>query len=256
MNQQDIIDKIQKLLSLANSPNENEAAQAAAKAQQLLMQHNLSLEDIKAKSTFSNSIEREELEAHKRKIHWKGKLAHAIADANFCKIWWHNGRLELAGKSHNRAIVKSLYEYLSTAIERLANLGVKAEKLNYKNYLEQIAGMGIVPMPEPNWRTWKSSFITGCSSRLCDRIKEQTDRMKTEGIPETNVTGLICRQAYDREREAITIYLQSLGISLRRCRANSKANFSRDGYSAGQRAADSISLNRQVNASSGARLLK
>jgi hypothetical protein len=43
MTNQDIIEKIRKLLALSESPNEHEAALAAARAQELLQRHNLTL---------------------------------------------------------------------------------------------------------------------------------------------------------------------------------------------------------------------
>jgi hypothetical protein len=46
MTRQQIIDKIQKLLALANSSNENEAKSAAAMAQALLTKYNLTMTDI------------------------------------------------------------------------------------------------------------------------------------------------------------------------------------------------------------------
>lgn len=44
-----IIERIQKLLNLANSPNENEATLATAKANELLTKYNLNLQEIKDK---------------------------------------------------------------------------------------------------------------------------------------------------------------------------------------------------------------
>jgi hypothetical protein len=46
--QQDIIEKVQKLLALATSPNENEAKLAAAKAHELLTKYNMSLDEVEA----------------------------------------------------------------------------------------------------------------------------------------------------------------------------------------------------------------
>ena len=43
-----IIEKIKKLLALANSSNEHEAALAASHAQRLLSEHNLAMADIEA----------------------------------------------------------------------------------------------------------------------------------------------------------------------------------------------------------------
>ncbi len=45
-----IIERIQKLLNLANSPNENEAKLATAKANELLTKYNLNLQEIKDKN--------------------------------------------------------------------------------------------------------------------------------------------------------------------------------------------------------------
>ncbi|MBM4056579.1 MAG: DUF2786 domain-containing protein, partial [Planctomycetes bacterium] len=44
-----ILDKVHKLLALAQSPNEHEAQTAMAKAHELLLRHNLSLLDTQAK---------------------------------------------------------------------------------------------------------------------------------------------------------------------------------------------------------------
>lgn len=266
MNQSDIIDKIAKLLALATSPNENEAAQAAAKAQELLMQHNLSLGDIKTdQSSAKIPIEQTVIDSSGKKIHWKGFLAQAIARANFCQMYWNTrggqSRTMILGKSHNVAITKSIYVYLITAVERLATEGVKAEKRNYCDYLNQIAGRGIDAQPEPNWRTWKSSFITGCSRRLCDRLDEQKRSLERDGITtETgkgnSVSGLACRQAYEREAAAIQLWKRENNLQIRSSSCRSKAQISRDGYNAGRQAGDSVGLNRQMGDGNGSRLLK
>jgi len=90
--------------------------------------------------------------------------------------------------------------------------------------------MGIKPkIAEPNWRTWKSSFISGCSKRLSERIDEQTRLMNSQGIPDTAVTGLACRMAHEREQEAISQWRREQGIKLTRRKSGSKARVTRDG---------------------------
>lgn len=167
----------------------------------------------------------------------------------------------VAGRSHNVAIPKgqasfagiaqSLYDYLTKTVERLAAEGVNSEKQAWRIYLSQIEGTGIEPFNEPNWRTWKSSFITGCSERLSERIDEQTRLMNSQGIPDTAVTGLACRMAHEREQEAIAQWRREQGINLTQRKSESKARVTRDGYTAGQRAGGSISLERQLSNSSG-----
>lgn len=149
---QDILDRIAKLLALATSPNEHEAVAAATKAQELLLEHNLHLEDIKSEHKSPDLlIEQVEIDSYSRRVYWKGFLANVIADANFCKMWWMGGRMIVVGRNHNVAIVKSLYEYLTTTVERLAAEGVKSEKQAYIMYLAQFVEMGIKPLAaEPN----------------------------------------------------------------------------------------------------------
>lgn len=250
---QDILDRITKLLALATSPNEHEAAAAAAKAQEILTEHNLRLEDIKSEHKSPDMpIEQVEIDSYGRRVYWKGFLASALADANFCAMWWLGGRVIVVGRNHNVAIVKSLYDYLTKTVERLAAQGVKSEKEAYVVYQGEFLIMGIKPsVTEPNWRTWKYSFITGCTKRLAERIEEQTRRMNAEGIPNTAVTGLACRMAHEREQEAIAQWRREQGINLTQRKSGSKARVTRDGYTAGQRAGDSISLKQQLTSSSG-----
>lgn len=249
---QEIIDRVNKLLALATSANEYEASAAAAKAQEILTEHNLALEDIKTdQKPPTLPIEQITIGSNSRKVYWRGFIANAIANANFCKMWWMGGRMVVAGRRHNVAIALSLYDYLTKTVERLAAEEVKAQKQAWRSYLSQAEVIGIEPFPQPNWRRWKSSFITGCSGRLLERIEEQRQRMNSQGIPNTKVTGLACRMAHEREQEAIAQWQQEQGITLTGRKATSRARVTKDGYRAGQRAGDAISLERQLsNASS------
>ena len=248
---QEIIDRIHKLLALATSANEYEASVAAAKAQEILTEHNLRLEDIETgQKSPALPIEQITIGSNNRKVYWRGFIANVIANANFCKMWWMGGRMVIAGRRHNVAIALSLYDYLTKTEERLAAEEVKARKQAWHSYLSQVKVIGIEPFPQQNWRRWKSSFITGCAKRLGERIEEQTRRMNSQGIPDTKVTGLACRMAHEREQEAIAKWRQEQGITLIGRKATSKARVTRDGYTAGQRAGDSISLERQLSSGS------
>ena len=248
---QEIIDRVNKLLALATSANEYEASAAAAKAQEILTEHNLGLEDIKTdQKSPALPIEQITIGSNSRKVYWKGFIANAIANANFCKMWWMGGRMVVVGRRHNVAIALSLYDYLIKTVERLAAEEVKAQKQAWRIYLSQREGTSIETLAQPNWRRWKSSFITGCSGRLLERIEEQRQRMNSQGIPNTKVTGLACRMAHEREQEAIAQWRQEQGITLTGRKATSRARVTKDGYTAGQRAGDSISLERQLSSAS------
>ena len=57
--------------------------------------------------------------------------------------------------------------------------------------------------------------------------------------------------AHEREQEAILQWRREQGISLARRKSGSKARVTRDSYIAGQRAGDSISLERQLSSTNG-----
>ena len=117
---QEVIDRIHKLLSLASSPNEYEASAAAAKAQEILTEHNLGLEDIEtSQKSPALPIEQITIGSNSRKVYWRGFIANAIANANFCKMWWMGGKMVIAGRRHNVAITLSLYDYLTKTVEQI-----------------------------------------------------------------------------------------------------------------------------------------
>ena len=67
---QDIVDRIAKLLALADSPNEYEATAAAAKASELLTAHNLRLENFKTSHKLPEiPIEQIALDSNSRKVY-------------------------------------------------------------------------------------------------------------------------------------------------------------------------------------------
>jgi hypothetical protein len=81
---QRLVDKVRKLLALGTSPNENEAAAAVAKAQELMFAYNLSVEDL---------VERKASEIGERATDinllatWQVRLASAVAASSLCRIF-------------------------------------------------------------------------------------------------------------------------------------------------------------------------
>jgi putative NIF3 family GTP cyclohydrolase 1 type 2 len=91
-NKAKILDRIQKLIALSTSPNENEAAVAAEKAQALLIEHNLSMADVKAPTP--------------------GKTMKADIHS-------------FVGEPHNAAVATMMFQYLDKAVNDLAVAGAK-----------------------------------------------------------------------------------------------------------------------------------
>lgn len=138
-----VVARVEKLMRLAaKNPNENEAAQATAKAMELLAAYNLSMEDVAEHGEDSGGVRKQEaLEGGQHD--WEQALWRAVAELNFCMYWhqsrfvvtplgrfqeWRNGRFvkglyrhqhNIVGKKVNIAATNAMASYLQAAIERL-----------------------------------------------------------------------------------------------------------------------------------------
>jgi len=227
---------------MAERGTEHEAAIAAVKVQSLLMQHNIDLSHFYTGDSEADAEVCEWLlEAMSRRQIWKGNLANAIAETNFCRMWWLGPNIKLIGKEHNVQVARHLYSYLVEAIERVTKEAVTAAR-------RQQDTLALF-----NARTWVNSFRLGCAHRLCHRLREQKQRMETEGLPQAKVGVLTCVETYQQESAAIAQWMVNHNIQLGG-KVRSQARTSRSGYQAGKVAGDSISLNRQMSGSYSNRL--
>ena len=88
MTEKDYRQKIRKLLSLAESPNENEARAALLKARQLMAEHNIRLRDLQ--DAGSRKVRREGVDgiSFSKMINpWVADLSAVIGDAFCCKAF-------------------------------------------------------------------------------------------------------------------------------------------------------------------------
>ena len=119
--------KIQKLLSLAKSPNENEAALALQKAQMLLEKYSLSIEDVYQLS--ENDVVEQTILSRQRMPVWIEWLTIMIVDifgvkAYYDPEWRWNGKkyyiqknLRFVGFDADVLIAKHCFVYLKRAID-------------------------------------------------------------------------------------------------------------------------------------------
>lgn len=130
------VDKIKKLLALAKSSNENEAALAAQRASELLLRYNLTEEDFRNTVDFSTDMKSEQiLITHDHdEVIWKSLMLSGVASLNLCECMHvtpnkgYPGSIWILGREHNRAILKLIGEYLILRVYRLSRQHLK-EKL-------------------------------------------------------------------------------------------------------------------------------
>lgn len=228
-----IIDKIRKLLALSKSPNEAEALAAANKAHELLLEHDLALSEV------HETVETRQFVDDKTGMSddsrpWRRFIGNALAKLYFCvyskntiKIPPHK-RYDVhyfAGRPHDAAIAKMMFEYLEKAVARLAVEGGKT-------------------VPAKERAAYDTSFKNAAAIRLNKRIMARYEAarkgtLKTEG----GTTLPAVADLYDQMEKAITDWLgDSVKDSTNRGRVTNVKGLV-DGYDAGNK----IGLDPQVH---------
>lgn len=167
--QEAILDKVQKLLNLAaKNSNEAESTAAAAKAQELLLKHNLSTAALEKTSGGSGKRMQEEVEGGFYR--YQREVWEQVARLNFCRHWvqkkWvapeervrgtrFKRRHVLIGRQVNVRTTINMAGYLLAAIERITR-EVCAEKR-----IENTVG------------NWAMSFREGMAHRITEKLWER-----------------------------------------------------------------------------------
>jgi len=133
-----ILGQIRKLLALAGSQNEHEAAVASAKATALLLKYNLVLAEVgeRANRPLAADLDYFEHPVASEVTRWRARLCLSFARHGFCRVIVtrkpvrdpRTGRsraaraIGLIGRPHDAEIVWFLYETVSTRISELASV--------------------------------------------------------------------------------------------------------------------------------------
>lgn len=157
-----ILEKIEKLLALAgNNPNENEAMDAALKAQELMAKYNIELADVEGPGKSETIVM--ETYAPKANCHyvrkWRYNLASIVAKNFCCKTYVINSETTVFyGYEKDAKIAVEVFKFLFETGNKLANryyLKCKKEGRETKGVL--------------------NTYLVG----FCDGIKEALDKQCT-----------------------------------------------------------------------------
>lgn len=164
-----IKEKIRKLLALASSQNnENEAAAALGKAQELMLTYKLSMADLPDNEVPHEDIicDKEPLFAAGRIHNWKSQLAVIFASHNNCRLVKYNNcktegnsrgtKLVIFGKLSDIDHVRYLLAYAITTLTNFANIPCMNEG-----------------------HTFKQSWYLGAVSGIREKLSEATNRAMT-----------------------------------------------------------------------------
>jgi len=228
-----VMEKIRKLLALAKSSNEHEAASAADKAQLLLAEYNLTLTDVDSRTR--EGVEEDD-DTETDSYPWRRPLGTWVAKMFFCHYMYSTFKRKktsydrhiFVGKPHNIVVAKMMFEYLIATVERLARAGAKSIPLKQRS-------------------PYRVTFRTTCSSRLCTRIADRINVATTSGlqIPDKVTRLPALRSQYEQAQEEIDVFLEPRASEITKVKQNTKILHTQ-GSIDGNKAGEEIGLDQQV----------
>lgn len=247
------IDKIRKLLRLANDPaNPHEAALAAERAFALLQKHRLTLDDLdKAYGSGTENIY-ECLLSEAVPDPAERYLLAAVSLGCSCQcVTWETGAMIL-GTRYDSEFASWLFLYLRDALRRICDV----------EWQKRVAGLtdlllGRHPaLDEPGHEAqWRESFVFGAAVVIHDRLtalklaQESAARRQWDDPQHTPDTGLMCvSRTLARWEQTVANYLRDeLGATPSKQTTDVTVNG--DAFSAGRRAGRALGLNRPFDGS-------
>lgn len=128
MTRKRVIERVRKLLALAKSSNEHEAALAAAHAQRLLAEHNLAISELEMREEGAGEAE---LTVARTVPKWLSSLFAVVAHAFDCMAIVAStadaGRLRFIGVGEDPAVAACTLQFLMQELRRLASRYLKQQ---------------------------------------------------------------------------------------------------------------------------------
>jgi hypothetical protein len=216
------VEKIRKLLALAQSGNPNEAALAASRARELMVIY--AVEESQLTPSEREPIETEGLNLGKKRIpHWEALLSYVLAPSFFCRSFYTKGSdIFVVGRKSDREALIATFWYLKNEI-------MKMSERAWANQPSYTAVHG---------KTWKTGFNEGCVRTIKERLGQDQAAL----VADNTGTALVLVQ---RQKETDTWVEENL--KLRTSMARRTVNPS--GYSEGRVAGNALNLSKRAGAS-------
>lgn len=223
-----IIAKVQALLSRTteNGCTEAEAVEAAAKADELMREYDLTYTDIEAelKSDSYGARARPSPGVRAKREHESWRCHSSIGMYWDCKCWGHGKMLVFFG---SRADTEAAH-----LMAVMIQIAMDSEWARYQN---SPARPGHV-----HGRTLRASFMAGMVIRINQRLKEMKDRRTAANGPVTGTALVVVKGQVVTEKYGQ--YLRDNGIKISKSRASGLNVGDSGAYAAGQQAASRIDL--------------
>lgn len=172
-NKELLIEKIKKILSLSNNPNENEAQNALLKAREMCAKYNIELDDISEENDKHEDAKQEvtDIVYTTNKTRWVPELLHVIVEKYRCK-WCisrdfehpRSRRVIFVGLPNDLRICRIVVDYAITFIKlEIARINEIYKKENFS--IKEITDFGI---------SYAFGFINGLEEQY--RIQDEKNQ--------------------------------------------------------------------------------
>lgn len=235
-----IVARIQKLLALASSSNEHEAALAAERAADLLQKHNLSMDELRTEDA-SSSI------GHgtpytKAGSPWIRYLWQSVAKLNFCGYAYstanHRTYHYVIGTQANVTATTLMAEYLTAKVYDLCTSAAATALADPHD-----------PLPPSEKGRFSTAFREGCGRRIALRLRRRYEDLIAAPTPSTSSTNPGNLPAlYNSHESAVADYMaETLGTAPTKARRSAVSHA--QGLAQGRAAGDQVGLDTQIASS-------
>ncbi len=245
-----IKNRLQKLLALSASSNENEASNAMRKAEELMAKYNLRTADVAADGSGAHVRDQEIIGSTLQKSQWESNLAWNIAqcfdgEAILSNIYNDNNiqsgwKMTFIAGTSDLAIIIDLYERLRKTIPRMSDA-----------YLKEQRRLG----NHTHAKSLHNSYRQGLVATINDRLSKL--QANTRPAPDTPVSpgGLTGKALMVVKGKAIDQRLKKLFPRVSRTRIPSSVSNS-GAFNRGKADGHNVSLHRSVKGGGGPGLLR
>ena len=226
-NREKLIERIRRILALAgNNPNEHERDAAMAKAQALLLDHNISMKEVD--HTDDADVKIGEWTQVTRNGQWSRRIAAAV------------GRLYLAGYLYTSFGKKVQHTFVGTE----TNCKIASEVSAY--VIEVVYREGAIAMRRAGAsNAYWTSFVNSASHRIRARVGEMIAAASRSTTKESESRALAVLDLYAQAERTAREYIEAMA-NVKTAKARPEQFKSLEGWEAGRAFADKVPLNQQV----------
>lgn len=237
-----IMEKIRKLLALSESSNPHEASNAAEKARKLLLQHNLTVHDLKQEK--ETEVKAKLWQHGLKESTWRVYLVSTVFEQFFCNlVTTPSGCWYIVGKPGNGEAAEVMLAYLLDALEQAVKQRQQERDAEQEKTKELYREWGM-DLPAnafgPPSYLWAEDFRLGWSLAVCKRLME----LREKDTPEEHALVV-------QESKEVDDFLTGIGAQVGEAPPPEKG-VSKQAFYEGQMLGEAVPLSTMVEGSAGA----